>query len=256
MTRTPEQTTDLLPLTLAFLADVEQETKRARAKFPLNRHKLAAFTEEAGEVAQAFLENHYGDKAAIEVWKECVQAAAMALRCAVEGDHSFDYKPPSIDTRAPAAAMPELMGDDVLHISAKDLKSWIVSAPFIKASTQEQLYKTITELAALSQPRPVTDAETQAAFEACHKIFNIASGDEFHDYTFGAINGNLKTIRRALSGMAVAREAFTEHVEALKILIDKFNDKESGGLPRAYMFAWLSHDAPKLLAAMQNGGGE
>jgi hypothetical protein len=92
---TENQSTGLLPLTSVFLADVERETQRAREKFPSNQHKLAALTEEVGEVANAFLENQYGNKPAIDVWKECVQAAAMALRCAVEGDHSFDYQPPS-----------------------------------------------------------------------------------------------------------------------------------------------------------------
>ena len=77
-----------------FMNDVLQEVARARVKFPTNEHKLVAFCEEAGEVANAFLEHKYGKTSVEDVWKECVQAAAMAMRCAVEGDHTFPYQAP------------------------------------------------------------------------------------------------------------------------------------------------------------------
>lgn len=74
-----------------FIFDVIVEMQRARAKFPSNEYKLAALTEEVGEVANAFLENAYGKKGAVAVWEECVQVASCALRLATEGDASFPY---------------------------------------------------------------------------------------------------------------------------------------------------------------------
>ncbi len=76
-----------------FLQDVAKEVARARDLFPSNRHQLAAFAEEAGEVANAFLDVDYGKKKPSDVYTECVQAAAMACRLATEGDESFTYKP-------------------------------------------------------------------------------------------------------------------------------------------------------------------
>lgn len=76
-----------------FMADVIAEMTKARAKFPSNEYKLAALTEETGEVANAFLENAYGKKDGICVWQECVQVASCALRLATEGDASFPYNP-------------------------------------------------------------------------------------------------------------------------------------------------------------------
>ena len=77
-----------------FLHDVECELGRARIKFPDNNHMLAALSEEAGEVANALLEKDYGNGTDEDVWNECVQAAAMCLRVATEGDPSFSYQPP------------------------------------------------------------------------------------------------------------------------------------------------------------------
>ena len=90
---------DARTLEQSFLDDVATELVYAREKFPSNEHMLAALFEEAGEVANALLELNYtkgkkGDARA--VWNECVQAAAMCLRVAVDGDPSFLYKPPIV----------------------------------------------------------------------------------------------------------------------------------------------------------------
>lgn len=64
-----------------FLANVEEELARAVAKFPQPNASLAALTEEVGELAKAMMEEPRD-----RVWKEAVQVAAMAARCAIEGD--------------------------------------------------------------------------------------------------------------------------------------------------------------------------
>lgn len=68
-----------------FLVEVLEEVARARTKFPSSNLKLAALTEEVGELAKAML-----DEPAENVRKEAVQVAAMALRVAIDGDRSFD----------------------------------------------------------------------------------------------------------------------------------------------------------------------
>lgn len=78
-------------LTFHFETDVKRELERARAKFPTNEHKGHALTEESGEVITALLEHKYGVGCALDVYKECVQAAAMAQRVAEEGDADFPY---------------------------------------------------------------------------------------------------------------------------------------------------------------------
>lgn len=75
----------LQPLNVT-LRGISAETKRARKKFPGNRHILAALTEEAGELAQAILQKK--DKKNIN--KEAFQVAAMAVRIIEEGDSAFD----------------------------------------------------------------------------------------------------------------------------------------------------------------------
>ncbi len=80
-----------------FLIDIAAELQRARKKFPSSNLVLAATTEEMGELAQAMLKRRAGELTDDDVWKEAVQLAAMALRCAVEGDPSFsavEYKEP------------------------------------------------------------------------------------------------------------------------------------------------------------------
>lgn len=73
-----------------FLRDVEHELRRARGKFPGSNLVLAALTEEVGELAQAMLKRRAGKMTDQDVWNEAVQVATMALRCAVEGDPSFE----------------------------------------------------------------------------------------------------------------------------------------------------------------------
>lgn len=72
---------------------IRGELKRARERFPGNRHMLAAKTEEDGEVANAFIEHERGnpDVAAADVVNECVQSAVMAIRLATEGDAGFMF---------------------------------------------------------------------------------------------------------------------------------------------------------------------
>lgn len=77
-----------------FLDKVFREALRARKLFPSNKHQLAAFVEEVGEVNQAFLEYDRGQDTSEHVEEECVQAAAMAARCAIEGDGDFKYVAP------------------------------------------------------------------------------------------------------------------------------------------------------------------
>jgi NTP pyrophosphatase (non-canonical NTP hydrolase) len=78
----------------AMLA-VEDELKRARAKFPNNLHMLATLTEEVGELAQALMDRDYSLVVACEskIFKEAIQVATMAIRVATEGDSSFKYNP-------------------------------------------------------------------------------------------------------------------------------------------------------------------
>lgn len=72
-----------------FMTAVLKEVERARTLFPGNKHMLAAFNEEVGEVNKAFLDREFGKTNSAHIVTECVQAAAMALRCATEGDASF-----------------------------------------------------------------------------------------------------------------------------------------------------------------------
>ena len=80
-----------------FLMDVAAEVTRARHLFPSNQDQLAAFSEEAGEVAKAFIDYRNDDETAEGLMIECIQAAAMAARLALEGDASFPYQPRHAD---------------------------------------------------------------------------------------------------------------------------------------------------------------
>lgn len=64
-----------------FIMDLRDEVQSATKKFPRPDAILAALMEEAGEVANAVLDRPWN-----EVYKECIQTAAMALRLALEGD--------------------------------------------------------------------------------------------------------------------------------------------------------------------------
>jgi NTP pyrophosphatase (non-canonical NTP hydrolase) len=71
-----------------FLESVTEEVVKAINKFPWPNPNLAALTEEVGELAQAMLQK----KSHEEIYKEAVQVAAMAMRCAIEGDPQFILK--------------------------------------------------------------------------------------------------------------------------------------------------------------------
>lgn len=74
-----------------FLERVRDEVVRAKKLFPTNRHQLAAFNEEAGEVSKAFIDHSLGTGSSPDLQTECVQAAAMAMRLVLEGDRAFPY---------------------------------------------------------------------------------------------------------------------------------------------------------------------
>ena len=71
-----------------FIESVHEELNKATRKFPWPNPNLAALMEEVGELAQAFLQ----DKPFEEIYKEAVQVATMAARCAIEGDPQFEAK--------------------------------------------------------------------------------------------------------------------------------------------------------------------
>lgn len=68
-----------------FLMDVAQELTAARKKFPHTGAVTVALMEEAGELAKALL-----DESPERIYREAVQVAAMAARCALEGDPTLD----------------------------------------------------------------------------------------------------------------------------------------------------------------------
>ena len=69
----------------AFLSEVRAELTRARSKFPGDRIMTLAFSEEAGELVKAVL-----DEPAAAVRKEAVQVATMAARVVLDGDSSVN----------------------------------------------------------------------------------------------------------------------------------------------------------------------
>ncbi|MEO1606752.1 MAG: hypothetical protein AAFU34_15650 [Pseudomonadota bacterium] len=82
-------------LSMNFAALVALEIPRAQELFPSEK-RLAAAIEEAGEVAKQLLEM---DPDSPDDWnelvKECVQAAAMFGRIAIEGDPTLGvHRPP------------------------------------------------------------------------------------------------------------------------------------------------------------------
>ena len=98
-----------------MFADIRQEIEDTRQKFPGNHHKLAVLSEEVGELAQAMLQHEYDGQPAINVYREAVQVAAMAIRVAIEGDHSFKYRHPA-DRNLPGAE--DMRG--ILSLSEKE----------------------------------------------------------------------------------------------------------------------------------------
>lgn len=70
----------------ALLAALVAELRRARAKHPGRRHRLAALVEEVGELAQALAEAQGSDR----VREEALHSAVVALRIAEDGDADYD----------------------------------------------------------------------------------------------------------------------------------------------------------------------
>jgi hypothetical protein len=64
-----------------FLALIRREVFRARMLFPSNQGVSLALVEEVGEVAKAYL-----DESRDRIIEEAVQACAMVVRLALEGD--------------------------------------------------------------------------------------------------------------------------------------------------------------------------
>lgn len=77
-----------------FLDDVLAEVEKARVNFPEPDGGLAVAAEEFGEVAKACLDEPWEN-----VYTECVQAAAMVARLAIEGDPSLAGKRHANDLR-------------------------------------------------------------------------------------------------------------------------------------------------------------
>lgn len=79
-----------------FLSDVAQEVESAKRRFPSTRDQGMVLTEEVGEVIKALLEmKHEPEKGVTheDIYRECVQVAAMATRLAVEGIPDHPYNP-------------------------------------------------------------------------------------------------------------------------------------------------------------------
>jgi hypothetical protein len=73
-------------LTYDIARKLDAEIGSARAKYPNNKHTLAALMEETGELAQALLQAQPRE----DIRKEALQVAATALRIYMEGDHYID----------------------------------------------------------------------------------------------------------------------------------------------------------------------
>lgn len=74
---------------------LQHEVLGAESKFPGGDDNLVALSEEVGELANAMLEQKYKtktEKTNQDVFAECIQIAAMALKIARNGDSSFPYE--------------------------------------------------------------------------------------------------------------------------------------------------------------------
>lgn len=79
---------------IKFLDAIRSELGFARGKFPTNKHLLAAFAEEAGELVKACLDYEQKGGNADDILKEAVQACAMAYRLYAEGSEELEYQGP------------------------------------------------------------------------------------------------------------------------------------------------------------------
>lgn len=71
---------------------ITQEYEGSVKKFPTNKHKLAAATEELGELAQALIDYDRGKRSSLDVFTEAIQVASCAIRIALQGSEEFKYK--------------------------------------------------------------------------------------------------------------------------------------------------------------------
>lgn len=72
------------------IADLQDEVKRGRAKFPNGTNLLPALMEEVGELARALLQDGNGRLA----HEEALDVACVAMRIYAEGVPEFDDIPP------------------------------------------------------------------------------------------------------------------------------------------------------------------
>jgi len=81
---------------------IRDELAAARKAFPGSTHMLCALVEEVGELAQAMMQHDRKEgTSAIEILREAVQVAAMAMRVAIEGDENFLYDFPIVEDELP-----------------------------------------------------------------------------------------------------------------------------------------------------------
>lgn len=81
---------------------IRDELVAARTKFPDNVHQFDALVEEVGEVAKGLMEHDRGlGTTTLQVLRECVQVASMAVRVAVEGDADYVYAFPAVEEDLP-----------------------------------------------------------------------------------------------------------------------------------------------------------
>lgn len=70
---------------LEIYQEIENELVKAKAKYPDwpkdKIHQVAILAEETGEAVRAMLNHVYHDETLLEVKKELIQSAAMAIRC-------------------------------------------------------------------------------------------------------------------------------------------------------------------------------
>ncbi len=71
------------------LHEVNTELAHARAKFATGPHTWAALMEELGELSQALIDFDFGKQGRLEVRREAIQTACMAVRVCTEGDPDF-----------------------------------------------------------------------------------------------------------------------------------------------------------------------
>jgi hypothetical protein len=93
-------------------AQIDEELRRARNKFPDNKHINTALAEEVGELSQALLWteetfNGHPRASSADVRREALQVAVMAIRVITEGDSDFPAYEPTGGAGLPRKVVPE-----------------------------------------------------------------------------------------------------------------------------------------------------